>query len=362
MSSNAGEQSNPQVRSSKLVRYLAVAYLLLVAYASLYPFSEWRFPNEDVRNFLTAPWPRFLTWSDVALNVLAYLPVGMLLALVLMPYMRRSLAATAAMLLAAAMSLGFEYVQIYLPPRIPSNVDLLFNAIGAALGAALAARYGSRWVLSGELRRAREREFVAGAAVDFCFVLLALWLVTQLNAEIWLFGSGDVRRLLPGGSAVVYSAHTYPLLEGGVAALNIAGVLLMASAVARTARAALLSAIALIVLALGLKSLASLALFVTGDPLLWLTPGSAVGLGIGGLIWLVLLPLPRPAQAAAAAACLALGMALVNAAPENPYFAAALQVWTHGHYAAINGLTRVLSSAWSYAAIAYLAYTGYRLR
>ncbi|HWQ39029.1 MAG TPA: VanZ family protein [Burkholderiales bacterium] len=351
----------PYAKSSKLVRYLAVAYLLLVAYTSLYPFTGWHRPDEEVRAFLASDWPRFLTWSDVALNALAYLPAGFLLTLILMPLMRRSLAAVAAAALAAGISLGFEFIQTYLPARIPSNVDLLCNAFGAALGALLAARFGG-WVLSGELRRLREQWFAPGAQVDFCFLLLALWLITQLNAEIWLFGNGDVRHLLPDPPAVAYSAQTYLLLEAGVAGLNGAGVLLMLSAISRSLNAAAASSVILLLLALGLKSLASAALFVSGNPLLWFTPGSSAGLAIGAIAWLALIALPRPVQAAAAAACFALGMAIVNAAPENPYLTAALRVWQHGHYGVVNELTRGLSSAWSFIAIAYLAYAGYRLR
>ncbi len=360
--SSLATERQSYVRGSKLVRYLSVAYLLLVAYTSLYPFIDWRAPNNEVRAFLSADWPHFLTWSDVVLNALAYLPVGALLALILLPYLHRVFAAALAALLAAGLSLGFEYAQIYLPARIPSNVDLLCNAAGAAVGALLAAWLGRRWVLSGEIRRVRERWFAGGAAVDFGFLLLALWLITQINAEIWLFGNGDVRHLLPNAPAVAYSAHTYLLLEAGVAALNFAGVMLMLSAISRSLKATLVSGATLLAMALALKSLASAALFVSGNPGLWFTPGSTAGLGIGAAIWLALAALPRPLQAAAAASCLALGMALVNAAPENPYLVATLQVWQHGHYAAVNGLTRALSSAWSYAAIAYLAYTGYRLR
>jgi VanZ family protein len=362
MSGQVAEPSGSYTKGSKLVRYLLVAYLLLVAYTSLYPFSDWRAPNDEVHAFLAADWPRFQTWSDIALNALAYLPLGALFALVLLPYFHRVLAAVLAAMLASGLSLAVEHVQIYLPARIPSNVDLLCNSAGAAVGAALAAWLGKRWLLSGDLRRVRERWFASGAVVDYGFLLLALWLITQINAEIWLFGNGDVRHLLPNAPAVAYSAQTYLLLEAGVAALNFAGVMLMLSAISRSLRAALVSGAILLAVALGLKSLASAALFVSGNPGLWFTPGSTTGLAVGAAIWLVLVALPRPLQAAAAAACLALGMALVNAAPENPYLVATLQVWQHGHYAAVNGLTRVLSSAWPYAAMAYLAYAGYRLR
>jgi hypothetical protein len=241
-------------------------------------------------------------------------------------------------------------------------VDLLCNGAGSLAGALLAARYGGRWVLAGELRRLRERWFAPGAAVDFGFLLVVIWLVTQLNAEIWLFGNGDVRHLLPHPPGVGYTATSYLLLQAAVAALNIGGVMLMLSAISKSVRGAIWSVLALILLALALRSMASAALFVSGNPMLGFSPGSMIGLVIGLALWLLLLPLPRPVQAAGAACCLALGTAIVNAAPENPYLAAALRVWQHGHYGVINGMTRVISSAWSFVAIAYLAYTGYRLR
>jgi VanZ family protein len=349
-------------KSSKLVRYLAVAYLLLVGYTSLYPFSGWHSPDEEVRAFLSSDWPQYLTWWDVLLNALAYLPVGFLLGLLLMPHLPRWVAAALAALLGAAISLAFEWMQMYLPARIPSNVDLLCNAAGSLVGAALSARYGSRWVLHGELRQLRERWFAPGAAVDIGFLLLALWLVTQLNAEIWLFGNGDVRHLFPGPPGLGYSATSYLMLQAGVTALNAAGVMLMVSAMSRYLRAAAWSVLVLLLLALALKSFASATLFISGNPLLGFTRGSSLGLVAGLLIWLVMLPLPRPIQAAGAACCFALGAAIVNAAPENPYLAAALRVWQYGHYGVVNGMTRVLSCAWSFLAIAYLVYAGYRLR
>ena len=361
MSGRLASQSAPYARSSKLVRYVTVAYLLLVVYASLYPFSDWRIPNDDVRAFLAAPWPPFLSWPDVALNVLGYLPLGFLLALTLLSSMRRGAAAAAASALGAALSLLFELIQVYLPARISSNVDLLCNAAGATAGAAFAAWGGPRWILSGDLHRLRLRWFERDPAVDLCFLLLLAWLATQLNAEIWLFGNGDLRHLLAAPAVVNYSAHTYLLLESGVASLGFAGVALMLTAVARSVAAAVVSVTVLCGAALGLKSLASATLFTTGEPWLWVTPGSLWGLAAGMALWAAFLGFGRPVRVVSAAVFLALGVALVNAAPENPYLAAALQVWQHGHYAALNGLTRFASAAWPFAAIACLAYAGRRL-
>ncbi|MEO8165733.1 MAG: VanZ family protein, partial [Betaproteobacteria bacterium] len=193
-------------RSSKLVAYLSVAYLLLVAYASLYPFAGWRVPNDEATRFLFAGWPAYIVGSDVVINVLAYIPLGLLLTLVWMGRVPRWAAVTAGVISAMLLSLAIEFAQAYLPTRISSNIDVVTNSIGALWGGMAASAWGERWLLSGELHRLRERHFRAGPRIDLAFVLLALWLLTQLNAEIWLFGNGDLRRLWVLDSGVRYSA------------------------------------------------------------------------------------------------------------------------------------------------------------
>lgn len=355
-------QTGPFVRNSKLVRYLTVTYLALVVYTSLHPFSQWRAPAQEVRVFLIAPWPTYFTWTDLALNVLAYVPVGALLTLVLMSTVRAGVAAFCAVALAICLSLSIEVAQVFLPGRIPANVDLMCNAIGAVVGAGLSCMVAGRSLLSGKLYSLRERLFHAGAAVDVCFLLLALWLATQFNAEIRLFGNGDIRHLLPAVTGVGYSPRTYVLIEAGITGLNLSGVALMLTTISRSARAAAASVAVLVVCAVLLKSLASNVLFISGSSLLWVTQAALLGVVIGGLLWVVLIGAPLAVQIACATTFIALGMALVNAAPENPYLDATLRVWQHGHYASLNDLTHVLSGTWPFAAIAFLTYAGYRLR
>lgn len=355
-------QSGPFVRNSKLIRYLTVTYLVLVVYTSLHPFSQWRAPAQEVREFLTAPWPAYFTWTDLGLNVLAYVPVGALLTLALMPFARAGVAAFYATAMAVGMSLSIEVAQVFLPGRIPANVDLLCNAIGACVGAMLALMAADRGVLSGQLYRLRERLFHAGTTVDICFLLLALWLATQFNAEIRLFGNGDVRHLLPAVTGVGYSPRAYVLIEAGITGLNFCGVALMLTTISRTVRGAAASVAILVLFAVLLKTLASNVLFISGNLALWVTPGALLGIVVGSLLWVVFISAPLAVQIACATTSIALGMALVNAAPENPYLDATLRVWQHGHYASLNDLTNVLSGAWPFAAIAFLTYAGYRLR
>src|SRR5918999_1034984 len=87
-------------RSLHLPWVLAVAYLLVIAYASLQPFRGWWTPPEEIRRFLTAPWPRYITLEDVLINIGAYAPLGFLLARALM----RTFSHVRAVLLAAALA------------------------------------------------------------------------------------------------------------------------------------------------------------------------------------------------------------------------------------------------------------------
>ncbi|MEO5671231.1 MAG: VanZ family protein, partial [Ramlibacter sp.] len=60
---------------------LAQAYVALIVYASLYPFSGWRDQGIAPWEFLWSPLPRYWTGFDVAANVAGYIPLGFLLAL-----------------------------------------------------------------------------------------------------------------------------------------------------------------------------------------------------------------------------------------------------------------------------------------
>jgi len=356
MSGSLPSTSARYARSSRLVAYLTVAYLLLVVYASLYPFADWRVPNDEATRFLFSGWPSYVVVSDVVVNVLAYFPLGLLLTLLWMGHVPRwaavALGVTAGMLL----SLAIEFAQAYLPTRISSNVDVLTNSIGALWGAGVAWAWGERWLLSGELHRLRERDFRAGARADFAFVLLALWLLTQLNAEIWLFGNGDLRHLVHLDLGVRYSADVYLLFEAGVAALNFAGVAFLVGAIARSFAAAATAVAALTSAALMLKTIASMALFIPGNPALWLTPGSLSGLVAGVLFWLALARRSSANAMRLSAICFAAGFFLVNLAPENPYLDAALRILQRGHFLRFNSMTGLLSSWWPLLVFAYLVF------
>jgi VanZ family protein len=340
--------------NSPLPLYLAAAYTLLVIYASLHPFSGWRDSGAPVTAFLSAPWPRYWTAFDLFTNVLAYLPLGFIWVPTLLPRHGPWLAVLLAALLGACLSLSLETLQNFLPSRVPSNVDLACNCVGALLGALAGARWGALLLDGGRLHALIRRRVGAGAMADAGLVLLGLWLLTQLNPEILLFGNGDLRGLLGAlglQAPLPYVAEQFPWVEAGVTASNTLALGLLFGCLLRRDRYLLPAA--LIVTALLVKSF-SLMLLMSTAGLSWATSGSLAGLLAGTLLWLAASNLPGRVRQALAALSLMLATALVNLAPENPYYTAILQVWHQGHFLNFNGLTRLTSALWPFLALPWL--------
>ena len=162
---------------------LALALACLVAYASLYPFDNWRNQGLPVWAFLSAPLPRYWTWFDVAVNVLGYSLLGFLLALAVMRGTDWGWPVMLASLGAALLSLSMEMLQGFLPSRVPSNLDLALNALGAWLGALAAyllERLGAlqRW---GQFRR---RWFTGQTREHPRADLVKLWQDTRAEAAL----------------------------------------------------------------------------------------------------------------------------------------------------------------------------------
>jgi hypothetical protein len=251
-----------------------------------------------------------------------------------------------------------ETLQSYLPQRVPSNLDVLSNSLGALIGALAAASVGQRF-LHGRIYRLRHRLFLPGASVDAGFVVLALWLFTHLYPAVWLFGNGDLRFWLHGLVSLAYTPGSYRWIEAGVTALNLAGIGLFLAALARPGKSPAAPLLLLCAAAVLLKSVAAAGLFKPADASLWLTPGAMLGVPCGVVLYAFLARVARPRLAPASALVLLAGAALINSAPENPYIAGSMATWQTGHFLSFNGTTRLISSLWPFVAAAYLSWFGW---
>src|SRR3989475_10370262 len=77
---------------STLARYLFAAYIPLVVYASLHPFSGWRDRGLPPFAFLTASVSRPIQVFDAVANIISYMRLDFLAVLAMYPWLRRSYA------------------------------------------------------------------------------------------------------------------------------------------------------------------------------------------------------------------------------------------------------------------------------
>lgn len=352
-------------RRFRLAWTLAVAYLLTVVYASGQPFRGWRLPPPDVLHFLTAPWPRYVTLDDVLFNIVAYVPVGFLLALALRPHVRTHRAAVLAMASGVSLSIAMEYMQTLLPGRVASNVDVLTNAIGTMLGALAAPMFGPTRQLGERLFQLRDRWFAPGMFADAGLVLVALWLVTALHPIAQLFGTGDVRATLDLPVWVLHKPQISVAAEAAVVCLNMLGIGLLIATLLRPGMRLARLAVGASLAALLIKAVAT-ASVKTASHWSWLTPGVTLGLLLGAALLYAAARLRGQAAAWCGAIAIALAVAVINVAPGNPYQTVPPQFLAGGasHFLSYTGIVRALSEVWPLLAVLYLlaAALGARMR
>ncbi len=342
-----------------LPRYLALAYAVLIVYASLHPFSGWRDPGVSLLAFVDAAWPRYWTGFDLATNVLVYLPLGFFLTLALHRLPGRWTQAIAAGLLGALFSFCLESLQTWLPSRVASNLDLACNTLGTGLGALLARWNGERFF--SRIALLQQRLLAPIPHAELGLVLIGLWLLTQLSPETILFGAGDLRHLLEITPAVPYAAPSFFAIETGIIICNTITIGLIARTLLADPNSPYLALTAFFILALSIRTLAAAILVDPFQAFVWLTPGAGLGLMIGGATLSLMLLLPSSWRIALAGLTLMAGTVLVNLAPSNPYSDVAMAAWRQGHFLNFNGLTRLAAGIWPFLALLYLTALGRRI-
>lgn len=241
-----------------LPRYLALAYLALIVYASLHPFSGWRDPGLSPVYFLEAGWPRYWTLFDLVHQCPRLPALGFFPRADAAPTAGRWTAACVALLLGGLLSLGLECVQSWLPSRVASNLDLLCNTTGTALGALLTFWHGERF-FSG-VARLHQRLLAPVRTPNSALVLIGVWLLTQLSPETFLFGAGDLRHLLEITPPLPYAAPSFFALETGIIVCNTLAIGLIARALLADRKSSYLALTIFFALALLIRTLAAAVL------------------------------------------------------------------------------------------------------
>lgn len=350
-------------RPYPLALVLALLYAALVVYASLYPFSGWRYQGVALWAFLFAPWPVHWTVFDVSANLLAYVPLGLLLTLAVARSSSARVAASVGVLLPCLLSLALESAQgLLVQHRVPSQVDWLLNTAGAVLGVGLAlwllrSRWPERW---SAFRQTGLMPQTCGAPV-----LLALWPLALVYPTSVPFGLGQVWYRLEG-TLYAWAEGSFmqpwlpvplpepplsPLTEAIVVALCVWAPLLLGYAVLRRVGQRLLFMLLALTLVLGALLLSASLTWGPGHAWAWLTPAASLGLSFAVSLALLSLALGHRAAAVLSLLAWVLALTLLNRAPAVPYFAQSLQLWEWGRFIQLHGLSQWLGALWPFAAL-----------
>ncbi|MDN5872580.1 MAG: VanZ family protein [Nitrococcus sp.] len=329
---------------SRLTRLMAGAYLLLLAYGTLFPLRNWRPPGIPVSDILLRL-PTYAPSADMATNVLIYIPASILLVFAL-PGARLQ-RAVLAVTICAALSFSLEYLQAWLPARTPSSLDLMLNTTGALLGT-LAAPLVSTAFRYPTILPAYENPLRDEPATWAGVTALALWIgshwapfVPSLDPwQVWQSVKPVWITIRDGGfDPVVAGAYTLETLAIGVV---LTGVL----------RNPYLAPVSLAGL---------MAMLLVGKPLIVmrsLSAESLAGVAIGTLLF-ALAPGPftrRRAAFGAGALLAAWAMATLagafSATPQEAFNWIPLREHLTNP---ISGILDLIDTAWPAAVLAYLA-------
>ena len=174
------------------MRRFLLLIVAIVAYGSLYPWNfEFTSAAGNPVRILLHGWPG--EWNryvlrDIVLNIIVYMPLGLVAVLAFRRRRSRAFAASAAIAFGFLLSVAMELLQVYLPSRDSSLLDVLTNTLGTAAGAGFAIFF------EGGIRRLMERR--AGQFRAAATLLLLVWAVSELYPLFPEIGRSHVRQEL----------------------------------------------------------------------------------------------------------------------------------------------------------------------
>lgn len=329
---------------ARLRTWLAIGYALFIMYASLSPFTGWREQGLSFGDVASLPLGLTYTAFDATVNLFSYLPFGLLVGLALRARFGAAVSLASTFCSGVMMSACMEYLQMYLPTRTSSNMDMLSNSAGTLLGALVAAGITSRPRLFARLTDWRTRAFNHGKEVDFGLALLALWMFGQINPSLPILGNVFISEVARQ-PFVEPSPARFDWWESGAVSLN----LLMLGALMLTllrVRRNVLPAMAAVLCLLALAKFAAAALLLKSWALLlWINSEAMLGILAGMLLLAALSLLPLGAIISSGALAALSYLVIVNLVFDDNTPAAAMSIyhWHYGHLLNYNGLAQTIT-------------------
>ncbi len=350
---------------------LAGIYVALIVYASLYPFQNWRNQELNPLEFLFAGWPHYWSGFDVAFNIVGYAPLGFFLTLGFLRTGGNKAALLSGIFIASALSLVMESLQSYLPARVPSLSDWVFNFVGAMLGSFssyVLERLGflDRWSLF------RRHWFVASSrGVSAGLVLIALWPFCLLFPSAVPLGLGQIHARIQSvlhewlantpflnwlPNFEVQAQPLAPGVELVCVALGLLAPFLLGAAVIQKWWQRIVFLAIVIFSAFFVTGLSTALSFGPSHAWSWMSSWVGSGLVLGLLLCLLTLKLDGGSCDVFLIIVITLQLFLINQTGADAYLEQNLQIWEQGRFIRFHGLAQWLGWVWPFAVLILIFY------
>lgn len=336
-------EHNTETRA-RLRTLLAIGYALFIVYASLSPFLGWREQGLSFVDVLRAPLHLTFTPFDAAINLLSYLPFGLLVVLSLHGRFGKLTSIFLACVLAIFLSGSMEYLQIYLPTRISSNMDLLSNSLGALLGALIAVSLASWTWLFSNLVSWRTQIFHHGREMDYGLALLALWMFGQINPSLPMLGNVFISEVARQPFAAS-PAEQFDIWQACAVMQNLLMLGILLLTLLRIPREVMTTLLVILSVVAAAKFFAAAVLLKSWALLLWISSEAVLGVLLGMLVLFFILRWSRNAIIGLGAIITLSYLAIVNFAfgSNSPASAKSMYQWHYGHLLNYNDLAQSIA-------------------
>jgi VanZ family protein len=231
---------------------LAALYGALVVYGSLFPLTGWQTPDASLLSWIRPLQDGRIIFTDLVLNILVYMPLGLLLVAGLAPKLRPLSALLIAVIAGTALSFTMETLQQFLPGRVSSVHDLGTNMVGTLLGGLMAAILSPQNPVGRWLWQWRHDRFRPDTLGNLMLLALALWALSQLSPLAPSLDIGNLRQGLAPISRVLLDGEALDLrqMSSYFTTVTALGLLTLLAARPRTPVSGLFLVFVLVVLLL----------------------------------------------------------------------------------------------------------------